>query len=172
VVLGLRAARISVAASILAAVSLGTPALSRPAPPDTVEAMERNVASRVNEIRAAHGRGRLTRDAVLARVARRHACWLSAHGTLSHQGPSGETVGDRVRAGGKSFRTVAENLAQSVNVPDPVAAAIDGWMRSPGHRENILREDVTETGVGICRVGAAGYYVTQVFLRPAVARPR
>jgi uncharacterized protein YkwD len=157
---------------ILAAVGLATPAPSGPAPSDTIEVMERNVANRVDEIRAAHGRGRLTRDAILARVARRHACWLSGRGTLSHQGPSGETVGDRVRAGGRSFRTVAENLARSVNVPDPVAAAIDGWMRSPGHRENILREDVTETGVGICRVGAAAYYVTQVFLRPAVARPR
>jgi len=171
VVLGLRAPRISVVASILVAVCLGTPAPSGPSPPDATEAMERNVASRVDEIRAAHGRRRLTRDAVLARVARRHACWLSGRGTLSHEGPSGETVGDRVRAGGKSFRTVAENLARSVYAADPVAAAIDGWMRSPGHRENILREDVTETGVGICRVGAA-YYVTQVFLRPAVTRSR
>lgn len=170
-VLGLRAPRISVVASILVAVCLGTPAPSGPSPPDATEAMERNVASRVDEIRAAHGRRRLTRDAVLARVARRHACWLSGRGTLSHEGPSGETVGDRVRAGGKSFRTVAENLARSVNAPDPVAAAIDGWMRSPGHRENILREDVTETGVGICRRGTA-YYVTQVFLRPAVTPPR
>jgi uncharacterized protein YkwD len=171
VVLGVRAPRLSLVAAILAAIGLGTSAPSNAAPPDTTETMERDVASRVDEIRLAQGRGRLKRDAILARVARRHACWLSSRGTLSHEGPSGETVADRVQAGGKSFRTVAENLARSVNVPDPVAAAIDGWMRSPGHRENILREDVTETGVGICRVGTA-YYVTQVFLRPAVTRPR
>ena len=170
-VLGSRAARISVVALILAAVGLGTPTPSRPAPADTIEVMERNVADRVNEIRAGQGRGRLTRDRILDREARRHACWLSGRGTLSHEGPSGETVADRVRAGGKPFRTVAENLARSVNVPDPVAAAIDGWMRSPGHRENILREDVTETGVGICRVATA-YYVAQVFLRPAGPLPR
>ncbi len=168
-VLGLRTSSVTVVAWILAAICLGTAAPSTAAPPDTTEAMERAVASRVDEIRAAHGRGRLARDAILARVARRHACWLSGRGTLSHEGPSGETVGDRVRAGGKSYRAVAENLARSVNVPDPVAAAIDGWMRSPGHRENILRAEVTETGVGICRRGTA-YYVTQVFLRPAVTR--
>lgn len=128
--------------------------------------MERGVARRVDEIRAAHGRGRLTRDPVLAGVARRHACWLAGPGAPSHEGSAGETGADRVRAGGKSFRTVAGNLARSVNASDPVATVVDGWMRSPGHRENVPRADITETGVGICRRGPA-YYVAQVFLRRA-----
>ena len=42
-------------------------------------------------------------------------------------------------------------------------------MKSAGHRENILRPDFTDTGVGVCRDGTT-YYFTQVFLRPGRAR--
>jgi hypothetical protein len=43
-----------------------------------------------------------------------------------------------------------------------VAAALK---RLAGHRDNILRESFTETGVGVCHHGET-YYFAQVFLRP------
>ncbi len=33
---------------------------------------------------------------------------------------------------------VAENIAKNINFSDPVDTAIDGWMKSDGHRANIL----------------------------------
>ena len=142
-------------------------AAAQPASParDT-GAMERAVVSRINEIRRVQGRPPLRVDATLSRVAREYACWLSTRQTLTHEGPAGQTVADRVRTAGQPFREVGENLASNVNVPDPVATAIDGWMTSEGHRDNVLRGAFTRTGVGICRRGRA-YYFTQVFLRPA-----
>jgi uncharacterized protein YkwD len=53
----------------------------------------------------------------------------------------------------------------NVDVADPVAAAVQGWMKSRTHRDNILRREFTETGVGICRRDGS-YYFTQLFLRP------
>lgn len=90
---------------------------------------------------------------------------MAAERFLGHEGPDGSTLGDRVRATGKPFRVIGENLAMNVNAADPVAAAVQGWMKSETHRDNILRREFTETGVGICR-REARYYFTQLFLRP------
>ncbi len=46
---------------------------------------------------------------------------------------------------------------------------MEGWMKSPGHRVNVLRPDFTDTGVGVCRDGTT-YYFTEVFLRAGRAR--
>jgi uncharacterized protein YkwD len=77
----------------------------------------------------------------------------------------GSTLAQRVRAGGISYSVVGENLFKSINAPEPVPLAVKGWMNSPGHRENILRTEFTETGVGVWRKGNT-YYITQLFMKP------
>jgi uncharacterized protein YkwD len=135
----------------------------------SLDNLETAVARRVNAIRGEHMRPPLRTDPDLVRIAREYSCALLARGTLSHQDPAGKTVGDRVLAAGKPYQTVGENLASSSGGGDPVDAAIDAWMRSTGHRENILRPEFVETGVGACRKGAT-YYFTQIFLRPTPSR--
>lgn len=139
------------------------------APASAVDVKEREVAERVNALRREHQRPLLRADDTLARVAREYSCELARRGTLSHTDAAGKSVADRVRAAGKNYRVVGENLASNTNARDPVAAAIKEWMRSKGHRDNILRPDFTETGVGVCRSGPT-YYFTQVFLRPPAPR--
>jgi uncharacterized protein YkwD len=131
--------------------------------------LEIGVAGRVNGVRGEHMRPPLRTDADLARVAREYSCALLRLGALSHQDPDGKTVGDRVLGAGKSYQAIGENLASSTGPGDPVSAAIDAWIRSAGHRENILRPDFVETGVGVCRSGDT-YYFTQIFVRPAPRR--
>ena len=135
----------------------------------SIEEIETAVARRVNTIRAEEMRPPLRIDPALVRVARDYSCALLERGTLSHQDLSGKTVSDRVLAAGKPYQTVGENLASSSGAGDPVAAAIGAWMRSTGHRENILQPEFVETGVGACRQGET-YYFTQIFLRPAPTR--
>jgi uncharacterized protein YkwD len=134
-----------------------------------VEDLESRVARRVNAIRGEHMRPPLRTDPELTRIAREYSCALLERGALSHQDPGGKTVGDRVLAAGKQYQAVGENLASSSGAGDPVDAAISAWMRSTGHRENILRPDFVETGVGGCGQGET-YYFTQIFLRPAPSR--
>jgi uncharacterized protein YkwD len=61
------------------------------------------------------------------------------------------------------FRAVGENLAMAAGAADPVTVAVEGWMESDSHRENILRGDWEETAVGVCIDGDT-FYFTQVFL--------
>jgi uncharacterized protein YkwD len=74
-------------------------------------------------------------------------------------------MGERLRAAGHAFRSAGENIARIETRGDPAARAVAGWMKSPGHRENILSPRFTSTGVGACRSGRAVYF-TQVFIRP------
>jgi uncharacterized protein YkwD len=130
-----------------------------------IDRMEQEVVRRVNAVRRQHGRAPLERDRALARTARDYSCRMAAHRFFSHQPPDGSTLADRIRAAGKPYEVVGENLAMNVDVADPVAAAVQGWMKSRTHRDNILRREFTETGVGICRRDGS-YYFTQLFLRP------
>jgi uncharacterized protein YkwD len=84
---------------------------------------------------------------------------------FAHVSPAGENVADRVREAGHPYVLVGENLAMMTNAPQPAQIAVQGWMESPGHRENILRRGFTETGVGVCREGRT-YYFTQIFMHP------
>ena len=86
-------------------------------------------------------------------------------GFFSHTAPAGDDVGDRVQAAGKPYRAIGENIARNVDARNPVDRAVEGWMKSDGHRENMLTDRFTETGVGVCRTGRE-YFFTQVFLRP------
>ena len=157
--------------TVTGAQSSGTPrsGAGRPAaagtPTSEIAAIEREIVQRINDIRREQGLQPLEVDQELARVAHDYSCRMARQDFFSHIGPDGETVADRVREAGKEYRLVGENLARNTNAREPAEVAVQGWMDSPRHRENILRPGFIETGVGVCREGAR-YYFTQVFLQP------
>ena len=65
-------------------------------------------------------------------------------------------------------RTVAilssagENVGMNFAVQDPVNNAMDNWLDSDGHRQNI-EGDFNLTGVGIARNELGAIYFTQLF---------
>lgn len=71
--------------------------------------------------------------------------------------------------GHASLSSFAENVAYSHNYDDPVAIAVDGWMKSQGHKENILG-DFEETGVGIAFDKEGKFYITQLFAKRQKSR--
>lgn len=131
----------------------------------TIAQMEGLIRDRINAIRQQQGLEPLEPNPQLAQVARDYSQQMARQNFFSHTSPSGEDPADRVRAGGLTYWMVGENLFQATNVPDLVPAAVEGWMNSPGHRQNILQSGYTETGVGIWREDNT-YYVTQLFMRP------
>jgi uncharacterized protein YkwD len=136
-----------------------TPAQS----PETAE-IEAQVQQRINEIRLEQGLTDLQQNEKLAEVARRYSQRMAEQEFFSHTSPDGDTPAQRVQSAGIRYLLVGENLFKSTNVPQPVDAAVEGWMESPGHRENILRSEYRETGIGVWREGSS-YYITQLFLR-------
>ena len=58
-------------------------------------------------------------------------------------------------------RSFAENVAFNHNMGDPVEAAVNGWINSPGHRKNLLGNN-NLCGIAVyCYYGR--FYFTQLF---------
>ena len=79
------------------------------------------------------------------------------------------TAGQRIAAQGYSYSTWGENIAAGYTT---AASAVNGWMNSEGHRNNILNCNFKETGVGYYYLandtGNENWYRywTQVFASP------
>lgn len=132
---------------------------------EKIAELEAQVISRINAIRQEKDLGRLEPLPALSRIARDYSRRMSEEDFVGHVDPQGKGLDDRLLGAGMSFRTVAENIARSTNMPDPVEAAVQGWMESKGHRKNILSEEFTQTGVGIWKDGET-YFFTQIFRKP------
>lgn len=110
----------------------------------------------LNRVRENHGIPPLEFNESLRRSASAHSVSMVRSRSLSHYGPGGSTVLSRVARAGylasaSRFR-VAENIGagggQEFGSP---RAIVDAWMRSPGHRENILDRGLRDFGVGVAR---------------------
>jgi uncharacterized protein YkwD len=102
---------------------------------------------------------------LLARQQNEHMC---ANGTLSHESklfPKGwREFSDRMRI--VQVRSAGENIAYSTIDEDPKQWAkfiVEGWMKSPGHRKNILNAKFNYLGVAVWECGGKIAYATQVF---------
>ena len=126
--------------------------------------LERRTAAEINRIRDARGLSPLRMRAAIAQVARGHSADMAARGYFSHESPSGGDAARRVRKAGLSFRAVAENIFSVRGADDPVDAAVANWMRSYGHRRNILAPRFNVSGIGVAISGDGVFYFTQVFL--------
>ena len=85
-------------------------------------------------------------DDRLNRASEVHARDLAAAGIISHTGTDGSGHGDRIQRQGYYFSIAGENVATGQLSWDAVFAA---WQKSPGHNENLLRDDVTEFGLAL-----------------------
>lgn len=106
---------------------------------------ERKMFDLVNEERAARGQQKLVWDDELMEVGRDHCLDMFSKGYFSHYTPDGKSPFDRMDAANINYQTAGENLAYAPNVE----VAHQGLMDSPGHKENILRGEFGNLGVGV-----------------------
>ncbi len=141
--------------------------LSRAEEPQSAAAAEteKRILLKMNRIREIYGFGILARDPRLNQVARCHSCAMAEGKRFSHQGETGSTPAERIEGAGIRFSRVGENIAMFSHVSGVADEAVDAWMKSRPHRENILDRRFTETGIGLWTLGSE-VYITQVFLRP------
>jgi uncharacterized protein YkwD len=132
-----------------------------PAGPVDDAGVEAQVLALVNDQRSAAGCGLLSADGALAGVARAHSADMRDRGFFNHTNPSGESPSDRVTAAG-----IGNYGGENIAFGYPTAQAVmQAWMKSPGHRANILNCALQTMGVGVAYGGASGPYWTQVFGR-------
>lgn len=132
-----------------------SPKPSRPPAPSGPVA---GVVAATNAARARAGCPALTIDARLTAAAQAHSADMARNDYFEHISLDGRTFIDRIRAAGYPSPG-AENIAYGHST---AANVVQAWMRSPGHRRNILDCSLTKIGVGFDR---RGNYWTQNFGR-------
>lgn len=98
----------------------------------------------INAERAEAGRTALQWDARLEAAAQGHADDMVARGYFSHEGQDGSSMTDRMARAGFRGCFAAENIAQGQRSLDAVMVS---WMKSRGHRRNILHRKARSVGL-------------------------
>lgn len=127
--------------------------------------LEQALFDATNITRAQNGVASLSYDENLAIAARNHAAEMAQLNYLSHTSPRAATrsLFDRVARAGSPALSVNENLAQIGNNGDVVDKSIQGWLDSPGHRQNMLDPEHTHLGVALAEDATGHVYTVQVF---------
>jgi len=128
---------------------------------DATKGVETEVLALVNQERSKAGLPGLQMDWELQRVSRVKSCDMAQKNYFSHQSPTYGSPFDMMKQFGINYKSAGENIASGQRTP---AEAMQAWMASPGHRDNILNRQYTHIGVGYCQGGKMGVYWTQMFI--------
>ena len=104
-----------------------------------------------NKTRKENGLKPLCMDPRLTKAAREHSKDMSRRGYFGHNSPKGESNGERLRRLGYDWSTTGENLAWGSGSFSTAKNRFQAWMRSKGHRLNILSEKYEQVGVGVVK---------------------
>ncbi len=116
----------------------------------------------LNRVRARHGVPPLRMNPKLSRAARKHSRDMVRRRYFAHDSLDGRSAIDRMRATRYVPRNASwvlgENLGWgSGSLAEPMAL-LRAWMRSPGHRRNILDGRFRDVGIGIVPDAPVGRY--------------
>ncbi len=148
--------RAATCAALAAPLALASAA---PASAATNADLEKQVITLVNAERRKVGCAGLRTGTALRTAARLHSADMVKYRYFSHTSRDGRSPWDRIRAQ-KYYWGSAENIAAGQTTAKSVVSA---WMKSTGHRKNILNCKNKAVGVGVARGGPYGIYWTQDF---------
>ncbi len=127
----------------------------------------------LNRKRENHGLRSLRKSGRLKKAAQKHTRYMKSHGCFSHECPGEPSVLSRLKRvnyihNGLRRWSYGENIAWGGSHLGTPKAIVRAWMRSPGHRHNILNPDFREIGIGFSRAprpnpGASGSTITTDF---------
>lgn len=159
-----------------------------PTPPNiSISELEQRTFLYVNQQRVDAGLSALEWNGAIAGVARNYSRKMADNNFFAHKDPTDGYHVDRLDAAGIYYLNESgENLLltssykneETVNgrvvsadyftMDELAREATNGWMNSTGHRENLLRPEFDESGMGVA-VSPDGqkYYFTQVFIARA-----
>lgn len=112
-----------------------------------LSAIEQEIFDTLNATRTDAGLGELELSAEIAAGARDYSCTMAETGVFEHADIAAAGVnGENIAAGQRSAAQVHQ-----------------GWMDSPGHRDNRMNSRWTEYGVGVCEDDGGRLYYTERF---------
>jgi uncharacterized protein YkwD len=147
----------------------GKPAAVRAAPgrpSTTAQAIAKDLFARVNAERKARGLPALAWSDDLARMASDWSSQMARSGQFVHR----DLDAARGRPGIGQFSALGENIAWVRGYEDDGYQLHVGWMRSEGHRRNLLQPGFDTIGIGVVCAGGRAW-ATQNFGRLSPAAP-
>ena len=113
----------------------------------------------VNAFRSKNGRGAVVLDARLTKAAAMQSETQAKRSRIGHDGPGGSLPKDRAAHAGYRAKIASENAAAGQK---SFSDAMRSWEGSAGHRENLLRPEVTAIGVAMAKNASGRPYWTLV----------
>lgn len=118
----------------------------------------------VNDQRRRKGLENLFWSRELENLARNYSRKMADAKFFGHYEKNGDTVVQRAKAMQiKGWRKIGENLFMCGGYKDINSLAVNKWMSSSAHRQNIMDERFNTTGIGIYESRDGAVYITQVF---------
>ncbi len=165
-----------IALAVLSVAGLAEQSPAPPAPSAKAEAPapagqtaeEADFLALANAERRQRGLPALSHAPLLMEVARQHSREMCEKAYFGHRSPAAgrKTPLDRYLRGGGTYDrrvVVGENLYYCLRAS--VERGHAAFMRSPGHRRNIVSAEWEQMGVGIHRAPDGRFWVTEMFLR-------
>jgi uncharacterized protein YkwD len=141
-----------VALLLLSPAAASAACAGKEAEPESISAgrAERVVLCLLNRRRSQHDLPRLARHDQLDRPAIRHSRFMVENRCFAHKCRGEPNLDTRLRdyldKGGQAW---GENIAWGSQEFGSPRAIVRGWMRSEGHRHNILSRDYEHIGIGV-----------------------
>jgi uncharacterized protein YkwD len=128
--------------------------------------LEKAVNQQINQYRLSKKLPPLSINPRITQQARIHSeNMASGKVKFSHDGFEGraKAILSEGSANAIPYQSVAENVAYNMGYTDPVRNAVEGWIKSDGHRKN-MEGQFNLTGIGIAKNAKGEYYFTQIFV--------
>ena len=171
--------------------SPGVPISEKP-PVISIPELEKQIHDLVNVERTKNSLAAVAWDDAVSAVARNHSEDMAKRNYFNHLSPEGQNAVDRCKlagivisknpVGGVYYLGCSENIfyctlvkvywydrngvlarAEYYTMSEIAELAVQGWMKSQGHRENILKSYWRTEGIGIAISTSGDVYVTENF---------
>lgn len=124
--------------------------------PNTVE----TALTLINDARTKAGVNPLKIDDLLNSTAQAKAVDMVKNNYFSHQSPTYGSPFEMMKNAGITYKTAGENIAGNSSVQ----AAVESWLASDTHRQNILSNAYNYIGIGIEPSDTYGYVIVAMFI--------
>lgn len=128
--------------------------------PSDISQDEQALLDLVNNARKEAGVSALAFDKELLKTARLKAKDMVDNNYFSHQSPTYDSPFDMMRKYGITFKTAGENIAGN----QTIEGAFKAWMKSDGHKKNILNTNFNYIGIGVANSNTYGKVLVQQFV--------
>lgn len=121
---------------------------------------EKLVLELINNKRKENGMSELKFDSRLMKLAKLKANDMIEENYISHNSDKYGNIFNMLKVNSIEYKLAGENIARNANE----TRAVEAWMNSTTHKENILEQRYEYTGISVVKDKEYGYIFVQIFM--------